>query len=122
MEKLRVLFICNQNSCRSKTAEWLYEKNEDIIVSSAGINENANVKLTEDMLIDQDIIYVFEYHQKNFIKKQFPKIYKNIASQIQCLEIKDNYRFQDPDLIEKLVSQLTNILGRPNRSIRDYGA
>lgn len=101
MEKL--LFICNQNENRSKTAEVLF-KNKYITKSAGLFNEKP---LTEKQINWADIVLVMEESQRNEIAKRFPKSY--IKKQILCLDIPDIYRFNQPKLVSILKKKVNKV-------------
>lgn len=89
---MKILFICNQNENRSKTAEMLFKKKYE--VKSAGLFNGKPV--TKKQLNWADLIIVMEEHQRGELAKRFPKIY--IQKQIISLNIPDIYRFNQPEL------------------------
>lgn len=101
MEKL--LFICNQNENRSKTAELLFKKK--YIAKSAGLFNEKPV--TEKQLEWADIIFVMEESQRSEIAKRFPKIY--LKKQIICLDVPDVYKFNQSELIILLKNKTNDI-------------
>ncbi|HJX06388.1 MAG TPA: phosphotyrosine protein phosphatase [Candidatus Nanoarchaeia archaeon] len=93
---MNVLFICNQNENRSKTAEEVFRG--QFKTRSAGLyNENpVNAK----QLSWAEIIIVMEESQRKELGKRFPKQY--LKKQILCLAIPDIYSYNQPELIEEL--------------------
>ncbi len=110
---MRVLFICNQNQHRSKTAEGLFK--DRFQTKSAGLyNENP---ITKQDLDWADTVVVMEDHQRTEISKRFPKQY--LKKQILSLKIPDIYHFNQPELIELLnykVNHFFSILSATNSS------
>lgn len=99
---MKLLFICNQNKHRSKTAEFLFKNIFE--TKSAGLfNENP---VTESELSWSDIIFVMEDFQRIEISKRFPEIY--LKKQIFSLNIPDIYQFKQPELISLLKKQLNS--------------
>jgi predicted protein tyrosine phosphatase len=97
---MKVLFICNQNQNRSKTAETLFKKQFE--TKSAGLyNEKP---LTEKQLSWADLVVVMEEFQRGEIAKRFPKQY--MQKRIISLDIPDTYSFNDSKLIESLKSKM----------------
>lgn len=99
---MKVLFICNQNQHRSKTAEKLF-KNKFVTKSAGLYNEKP---VTEKQLSWADKIIVMEDQQRTEISKRFPKLY--MQKQILSLNIPDIYSYNQPELIQKLKLQLRN--------------
>ena len=91
---MKVLFICNQNLNRSKTAEELFK--DKFKTKSAGLyNEKP---LSEKQLSWADIVVVMEDEQRAEIAKRFPKLY--MQKRILSLGIPDVYFYNHPELIE----------------------
>ena len=112
MNKRRVLFLCNQNRMRSPTAERVFSEYPDLDVKSAGVDRDATVVTTRELLEWADIIFVMEKRQRNIVHKKFKDIYA--SKQIICLYIPDEYAYMDPYLIELLKEKVTGFL--PSRS------
>ncbi|MBN1386564.1 phosphotyrosine protein phosphatase [Candidatus Woesearchaeota archaeon] len=93
---MKVLFICNQNENRSKTAEEVLRKKYS--TKSAGLFNNNPVSKEE--LEWADMIAVMEDHQREEIGKRFPKIY--LKKKIISLDIPDIYHHNQPELIKIL--------------------
>ena len=113
MKKRKILFICTANQCRSPTAEWLYAKNDDLEVMSAGIHPQAVNPVSRELLAWADRIFVFEREQQSEIRRFAPDLYANL--EIECLYIPDDYAYQDPLLVAILTERLSKYLGPPQR-------
>jgi predicted protein tyrosine phosphatase len=113
LSKRKILFICNANQCRSPTAEWLYEKNDNLLVMSAGIYPEALNPISRELLEWADQIFVFEKAQRNKIRKMVPDLYARLN--IECLYIADDYAYRDPLLVYMLKRKLSKYLGVPQR-------
>tara|TARA_Y100000310_G_scaffold289971_1_gene316797 strand:- start:3353 stop:3655 length:303 start_codon:yes stop_codon:yes gene_type:complete len=97
---MNILFICNQNENRSKTAEKLFKGRFN--TKSAGLyNENP---VTKQQLQWADKIIVMEDHQRTELSKRFPKEY--MQKQILSINIPDIYHFDQPELKEILKNNL----------------
>ena len=101
---MRVLFICNQNQNRSKTAEEIFKGR--FSTKSAGLYNGRPV--TEKELSWADIIVVMEEAQRSEIANRFPKQY--IQKRIISLDIPDIYHYNQPELIEVLKSKVGELL------------
>lgn len=98
---MKVLFICNQNKHRSKTAENLFK---DIFqTKSAGLFNETPV--TKEQLSWADIILVMEDFQRTEIAKRFPEVY--LKKRILSLNIPDVYEYNQPELINLLRKQVS---------------
>ena len=106
----RVLFLCSQNKLRSPTAERVFSKHPNLEVASAGLDIDANIRVTKELIEWADLIFVMEKNHKNRLQKKF-KQYLAITKVI-CLDIPDNYDYMDPELIqifEERIPLLLNI-------------
>ncbi|MGV8172042.1 MAG: phosphotyrosine protein phosphatase [Candidatus Woesearchaeota archaeon] len=93
---MKVLFICNQNENRSKTAEFLFK--DRFQTRSAGLyNENP---LKERDLEWADLVLVMEDAQRKEISKRFPELY--LKKKILSLDIPDIYYYNQESLKEIL--------------------
>ena len=98
--KKRILFLCSQNKLRSPTAEAVFAHNSAIEVDSAGLNNDAEVPLSEEQVRWADLILVMEKSHRNRLNSKF----KNALAgkRIAVLDIPDEYDFMDPALIALL--------------------
>lgn len=96
----RILFICNQNQHRSKTAEDLFRKKFE--TKSAGLFSQKPV--TKKELSWADVIFVMEEEQRHELAKRFPTVY--MQKRILNLNVPDIYSCHDPRLIRCLQSRL----------------
>ena len=101
---MKVLFICNQNQHRSKTAEDLFRSKFD--VRSAGLFNNEPVKKNEIEWADK--IVVMEDKQRTEIAKRFPKQY--LHKQILSLDIPDIYSYNQPELVDILKTKVRELV------------
>ena len=97
---MKILFICNQNKHRSKTAEHLFSKQFE--TRSAGLFSLKPV--TEKELLWADVILVMEDHQRTEIAKRFPKAY--MSRRIVSLGISDVYSYGQPALVKVLKAKV----------------
>ena len=93
---MKILFICNQNQNRSKTAEEVFKGK--FITKSAGLYTVRPV--TEKQIAWSDVVIVMEDEQRSEIAKRFPKQY--LQKRILSLEIPDVYQCNNPELIQVL--------------------
>lgn len=100
---MKVLFICNQNQNRSKTAEELFK--DRFKTKSAGLYNEKPV--TEKELEWADMIVVMEDIQRAELSKRFPSAY--MKKQILSLDIPDIYHFNQPELKSILESRMSNL-------------
>ena len=100
---MKVLFICNQNLNRSKTAEELFKGK--FKTKSAGLYNEKPVN--EKQLSWADIVVVMEDEQRAEIAKRFPKLY--MQKRILSLDIPDVYFYNQPELIDVLESKINEL-------------
>jgi predicted protein tyrosine phosphatase len=99
-----ILFVCSQNKLRSPTAERIFAEKEGFEVLSAGLNNDAEIPLTNDLVEWADIIFVMEKAQRNKLRKKYKKSLNN--QKVICLEVPDDYEYMAPDLIVILEQKL----------------
>jgi predicted protein tyrosine phosphatase len=100
----RYLFICSQNKLRSPTAEQIFSARDDIEVSSAGTNHDAENPLDMEQVEWADFIIVMEKHHRNKLQKRFFSALK--SKRIIVLGIPDEYEFMDEELIRILKAKM----------------
>ena len=101
---MKLLFICNQNKDRSKTAEEIFKDRFE--TKSAGVYNEKPVSKEE--LSWADTILVMEDKQRSEIAKRFPKEY--MKKQILCLDVPDMFQYNQPELIELLNSKIDELI------------
>ena len=108
---MNILFVCSRNKWRSRTAETIFKNDIKHHVKSAGTDEGAKIKLTENHLNWADIVFVMENKHKQRIRDKFNSDVYN--DKIIVLEIPDDYNYMDPELVEiiktSVVPYLDNI-------------
>ena len=106
---MKILFICSANKLRSKTAEdYFSETNNKHTFLSAGTNIKTCLKegttpLEEYLLDWADIVYVMEKKHKQEVNNFVGDLYNN---KIIILNIKDNYKYYQKELIELLENKV----------------
>lgn len=93
---MKVLFVCNQNQNRSKTAEEIFKGRFQ--TKSGGLYNNKPI--TAKQLSWADVIVVMEDAQRMEIAKRFPKQY--MQKRIVSLDIHDVYHYNQPELVDVL--------------------
>ena len=91
-----MLFVCNQNQNRSKTAEELFQ--DTFTTRSAGLYNKHPI--TEEQLAWADVVVVMEDAQRSELAKRFPKQY--LHKRIVSLDVPDVYSYNQPELVEVL--------------------
>ncbi|MFL6656831.1 MAG: low molecular weight protein tyrosine phosphatase family protein [Massilia sp.] len=106
--KQHVLFICSRNQWRSPTAEQVYRKHPELAVRSAGTSPSARRTVSPDDISWATVILVMEEKHKSRLKATFGRLLEGRA--IHVLDIPDDYRYMDPELVEQLEQCVPSIL------------
>jgi predicted protein tyrosine phosphatase len=104
----KLLFICSQNKLRSPTAEQVFADHDGIETASAGLNHDAEMPLTCDLVEWADVIFVMERVHRSKLASRFRDALKN--KRVVCLDIPDDYAFMDPALIQLLMAKVPRYL------------
>lgn len=103
-----VLFICSRNQWRSPTAERVFAKDPKLSVRSAGTSRNANRTVNEKDIRWANRIFVMEPKHQDRLKASFPRAMQHKT--VHVLNIPDDYKFMDPELVEVLEDVVTPLL------------
>jgi len=98
--KKRILFLCSQNKLRSPTAEAVFANHPKVEVDSAGLNNDAEVPLSEEQVEWADLILLMEKEHRNRLNRKFGKALG--GKRVVVLNIPDDYEYMDPALIQLL--------------------
>lgn len=103
-----LLFICSRNQWRSPTAETIWRKHPDFKVRSAGTSPRARKTVSSADIRWADVIFVMESKHKDRLKATFTRMlhYKSI----HVLDIPDEYKYMDAELIQELEAAVTPYL------------
>ena len=96
----KVLFICSQNKLRSPTAENIFTETEGFEVTSAGLNKDANVPVSPELVEWADIIVVMEQIHRTKLQKKYRKHLN--GQKVLCLGIPDEYEYMQDELVDLL--------------------
>jgi predicted protein tyrosine phosphatase len=107
----RILFLCSRNKLRSPTAEQILAARQDLEVASAGLNADAEIPCTAELVEWADLIFVMEKAHRVRLTKRFKRQLGH--ARIICLDIPDNYTFMQPELISLLRTKLARHLPEP---------
>ncbi|MFH1638159.1 MAG: phosphotyrosine protein phosphatase [Candidatus Woesearchaeota archaeon] len=100
---MKVLFVCNQNQHRSKTAEEIFKNMFE--TKSAGLyNENP---ISSEEIEWADVVAVMDDDQRSEIAKRFPLLY--MKKRILVLNVPDMFYYMQPELVELLKKQAGKI-------------
>ncbi|BBH22281.1 protein-tyrosine-phosphatase [Paenibacillus baekrokdamisoli] len=106
--RVKVLFVCSHNKWRSLTAEKIFSGYEGFEVRSAGTEDAARIKLTSGHVGWADVIFAMEKKHIRRINDKFRDLL--LGKQLICLDIPDDYRFMDEELIEILKGRVAEYL------------
>ncbi|MBU3660006.1 MAG: protein tyrosine phosphatase [Flavobacteriales bacterium] len=101
---MNFLFVCSRNKWRSPTAEAIYKNRSGIHAKSAGTEPSARIKLNSKNIEWADIIFVMEKRHKQRILEKFQSV--SAGKNIIILDIPDEYKFMDNELIEEIQSKV----------------
>jgi predicted protein tyrosine phosphatase len=105
---MNVLFICSRNQWRSPTGEEIYKNHSFIIAKSAGTEPSARIKLTAKQIAWADIIFVMEKKHKQRMLEKFS--FETEDKQIVILDIADEYKFMDSELIAEIETKVNQYI------------
>ncbi|MUI10951.1 phosphotyrosine protein phosphatase [Massilia dura] len=103
-----ILFVCSKNQWRSPTAEAIWRSHPDLNVRSGGTSPNARHHVSEDDIRWADVICVMEEKHKARLKAEYTRVLDFKA--IHVLDIPDEYRYMDAELVEQLKQCVPSIL------------
>ncbi|SCW26984.1 Predicted protein tyrosine phosphatase [Paenibacillus tianmuensis] len=112
MKPIKLLFVCSRNKWRSLTAEKIFHQCNGYDVRSAGTEEQARIKITEGHIGWAELIFVMEKKHVARIRQKFP--HAAASKKMICLDIPDEYKYMDEDLIEILKSRVSEHIDLPD--------
>ncbi len=95
---LNIVFVCGMNRWRSPTAEAIYQDDPRVHVRSAGLSRSSKRQLSAGDLEWADLVLVMENQHKAQITEAYR--HKLCLPKIDSLDIPDDYRYMDDDLID----------------------
>jgi len=72
---------------------------------SAGTSDSARIKITQPLIDWADIIFVMEQRHKQILVERFV-----MDKQVDVLDIPNEYRYLDPELIEMIKTSVSQYL------------
>jgi len=87
----------------------VWRKHLLLSVRSGGTSPNARRKVTADDIAWADVICVMEEKHKSRLKAEFGRLLD--GGVIHVLDIPDDYKYMDPELIEQLRQSVPALLG-----------
>jgi predicted protein tyrosine phosphatase len=110
----KLLFICSQNRLRSPTAEAMFSKWPNVEAMSAGLNPNAELRVSAEMVEWADAIFVMEAAHKKKLCKEFNGPLK--GKRVIVLGIPDEYDYMQKELIQLLELKVPKYLNQAPRA------
>lgn len=105
---MNLLFICSKNQWRSPTAEQIWRRQPGLSVRSAGTSPAARHPVSSADLAWADVIFAMEEKHKSRLLAEHRHL---IAGKpIHVLDIADDYRYMDPELVTQLQTAVAAIL------------
>jgi predicted protein tyrosine phosphatase len=109
---MNILFLCSKNQWRSPTAEQVWRRHPGVSVRSAGTSPNARHPLSHADVAWADVIFAMEEKHKSRLLAEHRGVVAD--KPVHVLDIADDYRYMDPELVEQLQSSVAGILGLLN--------
>ncbi len=107
-DRTKVLFVCSRNQWRSPTAEQVWRRHPALLVRSAGTSHHARHTVSLADLEWADVIFVMEDKHKSRLVAEFRRVIENKV--IHVLDIPDEYKLMDPELVDLLRQSVGSIL------------
>ena len=108
-ERLNLLFVCSRNQWRSPTAEQVWRRDPRVNVRSAGTASGARHLVSETDLAWADVVLVMEDKHKSRLLAEHRALLRR--KPIYVLDIPDDYRYMDPELVALLGAPVAALLG-----------
>ena len=95
---------------RSPTAEAVFAKWDGVQAASCGLNHDADVPASAELIEWADIIFVMEKTHRNKLSAKFKQHLGN--KRVVCLDIRDEFEYMDPKLVSLLQARVSKHLPR----------
>jgi predicted protein tyrosine phosphatase len=106
---LNVLFICSRNQWRSPTGEQVWRRHPRVNARSAGTSAGARRMVSAADLAWADVVLVMEDKHKSRLLAEFRALM--LHKPMHVLDIPDDYKYMDPELVELLGDPVADLLG-----------
>ena len=103
-----VLFVCSRNQWRSPTAEQVWRRHPQLNVRSGGTSLSARHTVSDADVEWADVVIVMEQKHKSRLVAEFTHLLDN--KPIHVLDIPDEYKYMDPELVELLEQSVGHLL------------
>lgn len=105
---MNVLFICSMNRWRSRTAEKVFANRNSLSIRSRGTSDKARATVRSFDLKWADIVFAMERKHARHLLAKFPA--EMSYSETHVLDIRDDYRFMAPELVDELEAAVNPLL------------
>ncbi|MCB9658133.1 MAG: phosphotyrosine protein phosphatase [Sandaracinaceae bacterium] len=106
---MRVLFVCSRNQWRSPTAEAVFRRHPAVDARSAGTSPKARKTVSARDLEWADVICVMERKHAQRLRADYARLLG--GKPLHVLEVPDEYRYMDPELVALLTQVVSERLG-----------
>jgi predicted protein tyrosine phosphatase len=107
---MKILFVCSRNKWRSRTAETIFKNNGQHQIKSAGTENTARISINQNLINWADTIFVMEDKHEKRILEKFD--WNKVETNIEILDIPDEYQYMDKELVEILKLKLVDVFGK----------
>ena len=108
-ERLNVLFVCSRNQWRSPTAEQVWRRHPHVQARSAGTSASARRVVSVADIAWADVVLVMEDKHKSRLLAEHGQALRH--KPLHVLDIPDDYRYMDPELVDLLGDPVAHLLG-----------
>ena len=108
-ERLNVLFVCSRNQWRSSTGEQVWRRHPRVNARSAGTSAGARRVVSAADLAWADVVLVMEEKHKSRLLAEYRGLL--LHKPLHVLDIPDDYKYMDPELVELLGDPVADLLG-----------
>lgn len=100
MSRIPILFVCARNQWRGPTAERIFRDDARFSVRARGLSPQSPRQISLADVAWADRIFVMEAkHRARLVERFRDDLH---AKPVDVLDIPDDYRFMDPELVELL--------------------
>ena len=108
-ERLNVLFVCSRNQWRSPTGEQVWRRHPRVNARSAGTSAGARRVVSAADLAWADVVLVMEDKHRSRLLAEYRQLLQH--KPLHVLDIPDDYKYMDPELVELLGDPVADRLG-----------
>lgn len=102
-----ILVVCGRNKRRSRTAEYMFKNDQRLSIRSVGLSPKSERQINVRDITWSSSILVMEQRQKTRILQSFRHL---PLPPIKVLDIRDDYEYLDPELMEMLTEKINALL------------